>query len=209
MKKTRRQTRHDREREQHRQEILEAAERVFAEKGFDRATMEDVAHEAEFSVGTLYNFFDNKEALYGEVLVNIAEDFHAALCAETERKGNPLDAITGVVALRFHKMEEHGGFFRRIMEAKPGSRTFPDHAIPRSCHGRYEDYLQALAVLFKKAMAEGQVRKADPLYSALALEGAINAYWAYWRRKDVTMPIADRVETVRRNYIATIQERDH
>lgn len=46
-----------------RHQILVAAHRCFAENGFHRTTMDDVAAEAGISVGTLYRYFDGKEAL--------------------------------------------------------------------------------------------------------------------------------------------------
>lgn len=52
----------------HRREIIEAAIRVFADRGFHAATIRDVAKAAAFSVGKLYLHFPSKEALYGELL---------------------------------------------------------------------------------------------------------------------------------------------
>jgi TetR/AcrR family fatty acid metabolism transcriptional regulator len=46
-----------------RNQILDAATQVFAEKGFDRATIRDVAKVAAIADGTIYNYFDNKTAL--------------------------------------------------------------------------------------------------------------------------------------------------
>ncbi|RKY57461.1 MAG: TetR/AcrR family transcriptional regulator, partial [Candidatus Latescibacterota bacterium] len=57
-------TRREREREAHRREILEAAGRVFARKGFAGATMDEIAQEAEFSKAALYLYFKNKEDLF-------------------------------------------------------------------------------------------------------------------------------------------------
>ena len=61
------QERKERERERRRQQIIVAAKRVFSKKGFSRATMEDIANEAELSPGTLYLYFKNKEKLIVEV----------------------------------------------------------------------------------------------------------------------------------------------
>lgn len=46
-----------------RNQILDAATKVFAEKGFSRATIKDVAREAGIADGTIYNYFENKTAL--------------------------------------------------------------------------------------------------------------------------------------------------
>ena len=59
-----RMTRRERERHRHIGEILDAAETVFAEKGYEGARMNDIARKAEFSVGYLYQTWDSKEDLY-------------------------------------------------------------------------------------------------------------------------------------------------
>ena len=55
--------RKEREKEQHKEEILNAAEQVFFEKGLAQATMEEIALRAEFSKGTLYLYYKSKEDL--------------------------------------------------------------------------------------------------------------------------------------------------
>lgn len=56
--------RKEREKEQRRIDIINAAEKVFFEKGINGATMDEVASAAELSKGTLYLYFSNKEDLY-------------------------------------------------------------------------------------------------------------------------------------------------
>jgi AcrR family transcriptional regulator len=67
------QERKERERERRRQQIIIAAKRVFSEKGFSRATMEDIAKEAELSPGTLYLYFKNKDELYASLSIRILQ----------------------------------------------------------------------------------------------------------------------------------------
>jgi len=64
-----------------REQILRAATRVFAEKGFRRATTREVAREAGVSEGTIYNYFEDKDAL----LMTIMDALN-----ETERRAEDL-----------------------------------------------------------------------------------------------------------------------
>lgn len=50
-----------------------AAKRVFSVKGFSKATMEDIAKEAELSPGTLYLYFKNKDELYASLSLRILQ----------------------------------------------------------------------------------------------------------------------------------------
>jgi TetR/AcrR family transcriptional regulator, repressor of fatR-cypB operon len=71
-------SRRDRERENRRLAIVSAAREVFAEKGYVRATIDEIAHRAEFGKGTLYNYFPaGKEAL----LLAVFDELYDALCA--------------------------------------------------------------------------------------------------------------------------------
>jgi len=65
--------RKQREKEQRRKQIMEAARKVFSAKGFNRATMEEIAGEAELSPGTLYLYFKNKEELHTSLSIDILE----------------------------------------------------------------------------------------------------------------------------------------
>ena len=56
-----------RERVLRKEQIINAAKSVFLEKGFSGATIEDIAKEAELSVGTLYIYFKNKDDLYASL----------------------------------------------------------------------------------------------------------------------------------------------
>lgn len=57
-------SRKQRETELRKQIILEAAEKLFLSNGYEDTTMDEIANEAEFSKGTLYNYFTSKEELY-------------------------------------------------------------------------------------------------------------------------------------------------
>ena len=61
-------SRKEKEKLRHREEILEAALSLFSSKGFHNVSMQDIASESEFGVGTLYKFFESKEQLFVELM---------------------------------------------------------------------------------------------------------------------------------------------
>ena len=63
--------RKEREKERRRQQIMVAAKRVFSRQSFNKATMEDIAKEAELSPGTIYLYFKNKEELFASLSLRI------------------------------------------------------------------------------------------------------------------------------------------
>lgn len=68
-------SRRERERQARREAMLEAAALVFAERGFDNATLDEIALRAEFGKGTLYNYFSSKEELLLAVIDRMYAEF--------------------------------------------------------------------------------------------------------------------------------------
>ena len=73
--------RREREREERRTHILDAAQRVFYAQGFELATMDHVAEEAQLGKGTLYNYFRTKE----DLLTGVTERHLKRMVAKYER----------------------------------------------------------------------------------------------------------------------------
>ena len=58
-----------------RSQLLDAAEEVFGKKGFHETTLKEIAELAEFSVGSVYSFFQNKDDLFQQIFVRRGEEF--------------------------------------------------------------------------------------------------------------------------------------
>ncbi|MFX1489777.1 MAG: TetR/AcrR family transcriptional regulator [Promethearchaeota archaeon] len=80
--------RKEREKEKRREEIIEVAERLFLSQGFEDTTMDQIANKAEFSKGTLYNYFESKDDLYLTIGVK-AYDFLIEITNEFIQKQKP------------------------------------------------------------------------------------------------------------------------
>jgi AcrR family transcriptional regulator len=92
------QERKERERERRRQQIIVAAKRVFSAKGFNKATMEDIAKEAELSPGTIYIYFKNKDELYASLSLRILK--HLNIRLEHVKKESYRDDAERIASLK-------------------------------------------------------------------------------------------------------------
>jgi len=198
-------SRKERERERHRLEMLEAAERVFVRKGYHTATVEEIAEEAEFAVGTLYNFFKGKDDLYARVVERIARDLMSLLEEQVLEEPDPDVAIATLIELRLTHFEEHRGLIRVFLETSPASRLDPARALPESCADMYERYVEAVSAIFARGVRNGQFEDFDPLYLTLCLEGIINAFVAYWSRREPEEPLAQRVEKMKDVFLGRLR----
>jgi TetR/AcrR family transcriptional regulator len=90
------QERKEREKEQRREEIIGAAQKVFFEKGLQPATMDDIADAAEVSKGTLYLYYKSKEDLYLAVVLRGMEILYEMFLKITE-SDQPAIAKIGLI----------------------------------------------------------------------------------------------------------------
>lgn len=61
--------RRKREKEQRKKEILDAAEQLFFSRNYEEVSMDEIAREVELNKATIYLYFENKEALYGTIVL--------------------------------------------------------------------------------------------------------------------------------------------
>ena len=90
--------RKEREKERRRQQIIVAAKRIFSAKGFNKATMEDIAEEAEISPGTIYIYFKNKDELYASLSIRILQ--HLNIRLEHVKNENNLNDEQRIASLK-------------------------------------------------------------------------------------------------------------
>jgi TetR/AcrR family transcriptional regulator len=104
--------RKEREKESRREEILNAAQKVFFEKGLQLSTMDEIAEAAELSKGTLYLYYRSKEDLYLAVMVRgmglLADMFQHTI----SRGGSPIEMVAAIGETYYEFFRTHRQFFR-------------------------------------------------------------------------------------------------
>lgn len=110
--------------EDRKQKILQAAQRVFAEKGFAGTSIKDIAREADMSPALLYTYFDSKATLYDAVL-QPTQDSIAPVLREMERIGPGTealvlcvyDAVYGSLIVKPGEEERRNTFIRLLFQS--------------------------------------------------------------------------------------------
>lgn len=174
-------TRREKERLAHRAAILDAAERVFAAKGFPGATIAEIAREAEFAVGSIYNFFPGKRELAEAVMLRIATE----RVEEVEREVLPLAAASGAAGLRafvrvwVRHHATHGPFLRMGMEYQ---RSQGHREPPEAFKRLFREYRAASERFFAEGLRAGLYRAIPAADLVRTFEGLAHEYLFEWDR---------------------------
>lgn len=196
------QSRKEKERSDHRQTMLSAAERVFVRKGFHEATIGEIAREAEFAVGTLYNFFESKDELYAQVLDGIVREFVAEFERDVQPRDNPDDALSALIDLRMRIFDQHREFFRLFFEQSAGGvKLTKRHLAFR------QQYRAAVSDIFARGIRRGIFDAMDPLYAAICLDGMLSAFARFWSTPDGGEPSSERLKKMKTTVLGRFQRR--
>lgn len=164
-----------RRRERTRTAILDAAEGVFRQEGYERARIERIADLADVSVGSIYVHFDGKRGLYLTLVDRALELFAGYMDLAADEALGPLQRVLagGDAYLRFHV--EHPGAFQFLAFRRPESRPLGDHdEIEARIRDRVGELLDGFASLIDDAIAAGEARAVDSRRLTEYLWGAWN-----------------------------------
>ncbi len=148
--------------------VLETAARLFAERGFTDTSMAEIARTADVSVGTLYNLFANKEALYRQLILEKGRVFSDRLTAALRVDAGLPDVLDGYIAAMFSVFRDEARFLRLYYQVSAEARFSVRSALPEETRALYEEILQAFAQRLERT------KKPSPhaLRTALACQAA-------------------------------------
>jgi AcrR family transcriptional regulator len=95
--------------------VLDAAERVMAEQGFEAATLARVVEEAGIPMSSVYHYYGSKDGILLAVMERGAERFFAELAEPDRRVGRPAEHLARVVSTAVRTLEDHPNFLRLLI----------------------------------------------------------------------------------------------
>jgi TetR/AcrR family transcriptional regulator len=162
-----------------RNQLLDAAEVVFGAKGFHDTTLKEVVDLAEFSVGSVYSFFESKDDLFRQIFVRRGDEFMPAMRAVLERAG--ADAVVQLHALIDFEVgffRRHPSFGRLFLRYSSATALSGDREIDVVMRERYEEAMRLQAALFERGQQAGTICGGDPEVLARVFSGMVAAYQA-------------------------------
>jgi AcrR family transcriptional regulator len=165
------------DREARREEILAAAVRVFARRGYAASRIDDVAREAGIAKGSVYLYFNSRSHLLLAAFTDLAERSERILGEALDGPGSAADRLAGLI--------------RSVMTGLPADRDLAHVMLDLWSAGRdtespidmataYRDYRTVIAGLLAEACSEGAPSPADPAAHAAVVVGAIEGCMLQW-----------------------------
>jgi AcrR family transcriptional regulator len=165
------------------QELLDISARIFARKGYNSTTLQDIADEFGVLKGSLYHYIRSKDDLLFEVIRSVYSEGLQNLRSLAEDSIDPVERLRAVV--RGHVLY----LIDNLVKTTVLLHEFDQLSSERRAEMPIHDYQTTVAELIADAQADPRVKPdLDTQLAALAVLGAAN--WVYrWYRPSVRTPV--------------------
>jgi AcrR family transcriptional regulator len=182
------------------QQLLDCAARLFAERGFEETRVIDIVREAGVAKGLFYWYFDNKEALFEELASNIRFRLRRQQKAVLDAREPPLVNLRRGTEASVHFMAEHAPYFS-LLEVE--GRNFSDVLRQGT-----EQHLSDTLAVIEAGQADGTIRDDDPYLLALGVVSAVGHYSHFHRTNRISLPLGELAAFVGRQVVHSVAADD-
>ena len=164
-----------------RDHVLECAERIFSDKGFHQATMQEIAAEAEYATGTLYTLFENKDAIFAAVVRRRLSEIDAHLRGAARAGASARDRIEEFVRGFFEYFQAKKHLVQIYVNVTGGLLWNVKAELGEEVAERHLAFLSFLEGIFRDGLRRGEVRSdLEPRLTAVSLIGILVAVVTDW-----------------------------
>jgi AcrR family transcriptional regulator len=180
-------SRKEREYQARREEILRAAERIFAKNGFHNSTVAEIAKESEFAIGTLYQFFKNKEELYYTMMIEKFDLLYNTLLTEVGKNTKCFEKLNCLVGVVLAFIEQNVDFFKIFTWELNVLNSNMNHNLKDQLITKHFAYSKLISDVIKEGLQERVLKEGNADDLSTALLGMMNIFsfnWIYSQQQD-------------------------
>jgi AcrR family transcriptional regulator len=162
------------------EQVLSSAARLFTSKGYDGASMRDLAAEVDIRPSSLYHHFPSKQHILFEICYGFQRDFNLEVVPELRPDRPPAPAIREAI-------RKHVEFSRRrwpeVLVNMRERRSLPLEQ-QASINALRRQYRDAMAAVIERGVKDGSFRVADAKLASMLILDMVNGMAAWFKPRD-------------------------
>lgn len=169
-------TRREREKQARYDTILDAAERVFSEKGYERTSMDDIARTASLSRALLYVYFKDKAAIQRDIMLRAGHSLFRRFEEARQTADNGLAQVRAMGESYYRFYLEEPDYFSALTKASTAMAEADDSQAEEMLSSK-SDLMALMVEVIELGLKDGTMNRDrinDPLETALYLRGALH-----------------------------------
>jgi AcrR family transcriptional regulator len=159
-------SRKDREKVKRKNDIIKAAQKIFAQKSYEKATLDEIAKEAEYGKGTIYNYFKGKEDLFINLIqhgLSQMEENITKVISENMNCREQLEKIL-IEVKKFYK--KNSDFFRVQIKEYGRLVLYKDGDFKENLMKSYHFMVNGISGILKRGIENSEIRNINTDKSA-------------------------------------------
>ena len=182
--------RHTEQGNERKQQLLQAAERLFTQKGYGATRISDICTAAGVAKGLFYWYFPTKESLFAELVRSMRLNLRRAQAGAMDAATDPVTRIRQGAEASVRFMAEHQTYFA-LLDVE---RT--DDALSSVMKEGSDVYASDVRRLIEAAQREGLLPDGDPSFYAIGVLGSVSSFSHAHRNGRLKIPIDDLASLV-------------
>lgn len=158
--------------------IFETSMKLFAEKGYDATSIEEITATVGVAKGTLYYHFSSKEEIFKFLVEEGIKLLKNSISIKTAKLTNSLDKLRAIVLIEIKILVKYENFITIVLSDLWGTSN-----RSKFCRKYFFEYMEIIDKIVKEGIEKKEIIKADPSVISSGIFGFIGTSLIYKLRK--------------------------
>ena len=164
--------------------IFETSMKLFAEKGYDATSIEEITATVGVAKGTLYYHFSSKEEIFNFLIEEGIKLLQNSVDIKTAKHSNYIDKIKAIVLIQIKIVAKYEDIITIILSQFWGNET-----RNKKCQDHVYDYIGQIEQIVKEGIEKGEIKKGDARAIASEIYALICSTLVYKKRENENMDV--------------------
>lgn len=146
--------------------IFETSMKLFAEKGYDATSIEEITATVGVAKGTLYYHFSSKEEIFNFLVEEGVKLLKNSIAIKTDKLENSIDKIRAIVLIQIKILVKYESFMTIIL-----SQIWGNDSRSQMCRSYVFEYIQMIEEIVREGIKKGEIVDGDPNVIASGIFG--------------------------------------
>lgn len=180
--------------------IFETSMKLFAEKGYDATSIEEITATVGVAKGTLYYHFSSKEEIFQFLVEEGVKLLKNSIAIKTTNLTNSIDKIKAIVLIEIKVLVKYESFMTIILSEiwGTGSRS-------KMCRDYVFEYIQMIQEIVEEGMKKQEILDANPNVIASGIFGFVCSSLIYKLRREKNIEVIELYKEIEKSFILKLK----
>ncbi len=181
--------------------IFETSMKLFAEKGYDATSIEEITATVGVAKGTLYYHFSSKEEIFNFLVEEGVKLLKNSITIKTEKLENSIDKIKAIVLIELKVLVKYENFMTIIL-----SQIWGTGERSRICKKHVFEYIAQIQEIVEEGIKKGEIIESDPNVVASGIFGFACSSLIYKLRTSKNIEVPELFAEINRTFIEKLKK---